>query len=366
MKQGKTLIELATELQRQAENKKDYIAPVEALQFVPGSSAGGDCPRPLLSMAGKSELMSMTDIFHSQMATELEIPKKYYDRMLVDSPELLNDNVNHWLAKGNNKRMIRTLDGKARAFLSDKYRPLDYADLAEAILPAVSSLGLHIMSCDITERRFYLKAVDMNILENVPTGHTMGDGTHTMFDTLSPGVVISNSEVGYGALSVDIAVYTRACTNLALFGAKTLRKYHIGQRNEMGDMYELLTDQTRRLSDAAVWSQVKDVVAGAFDPKKFKALTETLHAATEDKIEGDPIKVVEATAKHFQLNDGERNSVLKHLLMGGDLTRYGLHGAITRTAEDLTDYDRASEFERMGGQVIELPRNDWQSIALAA
>lgn len=40
--------------------------------------------------------------------------------------------------------------------------------------------------------------------------------------------------------------------------------------------------------------------------------------------------------------------------------------AFTRTAEDLADYDRATDFERIGGQIIELPANDWKRIAEAA
>jgi len=34
--------------------------------------------------------------------------------------------------------------------------------------------------------------------------------------------------------------------------------------------------------------------------------------------------------------------------------------------EDVESYDRATDFERMGGQLIELPANDWRRIAEAA
>lgn len=58
--------------------------------------------------------------------------------------------------------------------------------------------------------------------------------------------------------------------------------------------------------------------------------------------------------------------MLRHLATGGDLSRWGMANALTRFSQDVEDYDRATEFERMGGQVIELPRNDWQAIAEAA
>jgi hypothetical protein len=35
-------------------------------------------------------------------------------------------------------------------------------------------------------------------------------------------------------------------------------------------------------------------------------------------------------------------------------------------SQDVDDYDRASELERLGGKVIELPRNDWQKLLASA
>jgi hypothetical protein len=84
-----------------------------------------------------------------------------------------------------------------------------------------------------------------------------------------------------------------------------------------------------------------------------------------DRIEGDPVQVVEVAAKQLGIFDSERGSVLKHLVNCGDLSRYGLFNAVTRAAEDVDSYDRATEFEKMGGNIIELPRGDWQRIANA-
>jgi hypothetical protein len=75
---------------------------------------------------------------------------------------------------------------------------------------------------------------------------------------------------------------------------------------------------------------------------------------------------MEITAKRFSFNETERESVLMRLAASGDLTRYGLANAVTRASQDVIDYDRATELERIGGQVIEMPRRDWMSLALAA
>lgn len=359
MKMGRSLEDLAKEITRQQETKRDFIANTEHIQMRVGNE-----PRLIV---GDELDFGVRPLAHGQVAAHAGIPKNYYDRMLNEAPALLAENVNTWFHKNPAKRMVRTLDGDARAFLSDAYRPLDNFDLLEAALPRLFELNVDIMSCEVTESRLYLKVVDKRIQKDIPTGRALGDGSHIFFDTACPALVLSNSEVGAGALSVQTAVFTRLCTNLAIVGERSARKYHIGARADIGEaLYALLSDKTRKLTDAALWAQIGDVVTGAFDQAQFDAVCEHIGAAAKDKIEADPVKVVEITAKKFGFNETERAGVLTNLIKSGDLSRYGLHAAITRTAEDLPDYDRASSFEAIGGKVIDLTQNEWHELARAA
>lgn len=374
MKVGKSLVELAHEIERQQKSKKDIVAPTDkiSMNVIEGEFTevdGGKAKRPTLAVGiGGEHQFGINKIAHRQLGEHVGIPATYYDRMLAEKPELLAKNVNTWLNENPQPRLVRTLDGNARAFLSDRYRPLENADLAEAVLPVLMRSNLQILSCEITERRLYIKAVDENINKQVPVkGKRMGDGSHVIFDCLSPGIVISNSEVGMGALSVETAVWTKACTNLAIFGQRSLRKYHVGGKHEISEgLYNVLSDKTRKLTDAATWAQVRDVVGSALDEAKFDAMVTEINNMTEQKIEGAVVKVVDFAAKKFGANEGEKDSILKHLIEGGDLTKYGLFNAFTRTAEDLDSYDRATEFERIGGKIIELANDEWRQIAEAA
>jgi hypothetical protein len=98
-----------------------------------------------------------------------------------------------------------------------------------------------------------------------------------------------------------------------------------------------------------------------FDPARFQARLDQYRAAGERRIEADPVRVVEATARRLTLTEGEKSSVLRHLIRGGDLSAWGLANAVTRTAEDVADYDRATELEAAGGRVIELGPVDWRA-----
>jgi len=63
---------------------------------------------------------------------------------------------------------------------------------------------------------------------------------------------------------------------------------------------------------------------------------------------------------------GHRGGVLRHLIEGGDMSRWGIANAVTRQSQDVDSYDRATDLERAGGQIIELSQRDWNEIATAA
>jgi hypothetical protein len=229
------------------------------------------------------------------------------------------------------------------------------------------------VSCEITETRLYIKVIDKTEFQ-VPVGYRMGDGSHKIFDVCCPALILSNSEVGFGRLVVETGVYTKACTNLSWFSSGGFKRTHIGARHRMteglsvDDLDKVMSDETKRKTQEALWLQVRDVVASAFDKTTIQRRSEQLEAAGNNTFA--PSKagaIVEVAGDRFGLNEIEKNSVLDHLMAGGNLSQYGLHAAITRAAQDVADYDRATEFEYLGGKVIDLTKTEWKQVeALAA
>lgn len=363
MKRGLNLTGLAQEIERQALAKKDLTAPARALVMNPDDT--GDVT---LQVGATSGRFGIKETAHQQLATYTKIPAPYYDRLRKEAPDLLAKNVNTWLGRSDDRRLVRVLDEHVRALLSDKYRPLENEDLAEAILPIVLDMGLEVVSCDVTDKNLYIKAVDQKINRDIPKGARMGDGSHHVFDTCAPALSIRNSEVGHGALVVESGMLTRACTNLVWFAQSGMKRRHVGARHELVSsdaIAELLSDETKRLTDRAIWSQVRDVVKGAFNEVVFDAQIDKIKGTTTQRIEGDPVEVVQFAAKRFGLTEGEGKSVLRHLIEGGGLTRYGLFNAVTRTAEDSDSYDRATDLERLGGTIIDLSPSQWRVVSNA-
>jgi hypothetical protein len=276
--------------------------------------------------------------------------------MMDDAPALLSENVNHWFKTQPEKRMVRTLDGNARAFLSNRYRTLDNYDLLQSALPILQEHDCQVVSTEVTESRMYLKA----LFPKVETEVTKGD-------VVQAGLVISNSEIGAGSLRVEPLIYRLVCLN-GMISNTSMKKYHVGRGNgtSFEDIQEVLTDKTRQISDAAFWMQVQDIIRAAFNRDLFMGEVEKLRKSTERKITGDPVAAVEELKKQFRFNDRQGSDILQHLIRGGDLSQWGIANAVTRTATDQADYDVATDLERAGGKIVELAPQDWKRIAEAA
>ena len=244
MKQGRTLPALATELERQAHQKRDFLAPANALHV--SSNGHTDLHVPTLPP------LVVNDTAHGQLAEYLNVPKGFYDflrartqklRTPVPLPAVRSENpqgydpnqlplyeeqplfdvmLNRLLAsKEEEQRLIRTLDGKARAFLSQSFNPdLDNFDVYGVAVKAMEEIGLcpdDVRSCEVTETRLYLKVVSPRLTGEVKVG-----------DAVQAGFVLSNSEVGAGSLSIRQFLVRLVCDNGAVV-EDAYRARHVGR-----------------------------------------------------------------------------------------------------------------------------------------
>ena len=116
MYQGRSLESFAAEIIRRKEASKDYIAHTKQMRMEDGELSFGD--------QSVSYAFPVNRIAEQQIATFTGIPSVYYNRMREKNPALLDHNINAWFQDMDAQRMIRTLDSRARAFLSNKYLPI--------------------------------------------------------------------------------------------------------------------------------------------------------------------------------------------------------------------------------------------------
>ena len=339
MKQGRTILQLAQELERQRQARKDYLADTRRLNI--GTENG--ISRLTLDMDSEAETFQVNELVHRQIADRLQIPFRYYQKMRGEYPSLLDENINCWFCQSPERRLLRILDGNVRAFLSDRYRRLDNLELADAVFPLVSEMkGVDIVSSEITETHMYIKLINRRLKSEVVVG-----------DIIQAGLVISNSEVGLGSLKVEPLLYRLVCKNGLIVKDYSQKRYHVGKQIDGGESaYELFSDETLAQDDKAFFMKVQDTVRAAIDETKFQLTVDTLRATMRQSTGPDPVKTVELLADRYLLNQNERGSILRHFIIGADNSKYGLINAVTRASQDLGDYTRATEFERLGGELL--------------
>ena len=351
MKTGRSLQEVMLELDRQNKAKKDYIGSAQALRLYEDGQTFE------IGSMGKARQFGTTRLFHRQVASALGIPAKYYDLMQSRKPELLAQNVNAWFGDRENSYMIRTMDygaGRmARALLSDRYRRIDNMEIASAVLPLFAGSDQYeVVSSEVTENRLYLKIVNRRLEMAVVPG-----------DIVQAGVMISNSEVGLGSVSVQPLVYRLVCTNGMVVNDMGERKNHVGRAAKaVDDSFHIYSDETMEAEDKAFLLKLRDVTLAAIEESRFAQVVGRLKEAAGIPITGKVTEVVELTARTYGINSDEQDSVLQHLIAGGDLSQYGLSNAITRASQDVESYDRATTLEGIGWQVAAMPAVQWKEL----
>lgn len=351
MKSGLSLIEMATEIQRQSKLKEDYLVDTRCLKLEPYES------NLYLHMYDNGiehiEPLGLNQIAHRQIGTQLKIPAVYYDRMQTENPKLLAENVNTWFEQEPSKRLVRTLGGTARAFLSNRYRCIDNMEIAEAVLPILMSMeGARFESCEITESRMYMKVVNPRLEAEVSPG-----------DIVQAGVIISNSEVGLGSVSIQPLIYRLVCKNGMVINDAQTRRNHVGRINNSDENILLYSDETLAADDHAFVLKIQDTVRAAVEEARFSHVINMMKEAKEVRMNTADIPgIVKMTSKEFRITDTESTGILQHLIEGNDLTLYGLSNAVTRHSQDIDSYDRATELESIGYTILSMQSSVWNRI----
>jgi len=356
-----------------------------------------------------------TNICDEGLAAKLELPSHYLRWCRANRADLYDANVNGMLHGGSSacapapdyvypgrsgKYLLRLLRGDegqpgvARAFLSPKYRRMDNLDVLLAVLMGArdSGLDLQVGTCDLTERRMYVRleapqiaALAPNLLKGYrspfdgPGGveRAGGDrpgmrlraeqGGWTVPQALEAaaregmgyapgtepivwaGLVVSNSDTGGGARTIAPQIRVRVCKNGLTLVAEADRKVHLG-----GELAEGLVDAsaaTQEAELALIMSQTKDAVQ-AFLSQEF--LDEQVGKI--EALAGLPVGGGEATVKEVAkaagFTNAEADGIFEHFLRGGQGTAGGVVNAVTSYAQTLASADRADEIERKSMVVL--------------
>lgn len=356
MKAGLAIEDLASEIVRQKDCKEDYIVNANRVSM---ECFGRDILLRVLDDQGQDRIepLDVSPIAHRQIGTHLSIPAKYYSKMLEEDPALLVTNVNAWLARAGSQRMLRVLDGVARAFLSNRYLRMDHFPVTQAVIPILGEMPqIRFESCQITDNRMYIKVVNPALeAEVVPN------------DVVQAGLLISNSEVGLGSVSIQPLIY-RVRTGTGMFvNDSATKRNHVGRTNFAEIHFQLNSTESCTLDDHAFLQTIQRSVRNSANTERFHSVVEMMRRARTQQMDTRNIPaVVKQAGKDFGITESEQTGVLQHLMANDDMTQYGLANAVTHHSQDVDNYDRATDLEGIGYSIMAMPQNQWNRINQAA
>lgn len=182
-------------------------------------------------------------------------------------------------------------------------------------------------------------------------------------DIVQAGVMISNSEVGLGAVSIQPLIYRLVCLNGMTVCDMGERRHHVGrQAKAVEDSFTLYSDETMEAEDKAFLLKLRDTTMAAIDEARFAQVVGRLQESMAVPITGKVQDVVQLTSQSYGINADEQEGILKYLIEGGDLSLYGLSNAVTRASQNVASYDRATALEGIGWQVATMEPAQWKEI----
>jgi hypothetical protein len=150
----------------------------------------------MISISGKQHLLK--PIAQQSIANRLGIPIHYLRKC---PPDIQRSNINYWLAREKNDELFFRFDGeKVRAIFTPRYTPTDNIDVLEKIRALDYPMTTKVQ-CSMDD-----EFMMVNIPDDRETFSIDGN-------RMTPGISISNSEVGLAALSISAFVLRLVCTN---------------------------------------------------------------------------------------------------------------------------------------------------------
>jgi hypothetical protein len=390
-----TLVEM---LKRQNDVKFDAVVPATSLRYVDGllhiagaavrfvDVADGD-----LQAVSCDAVLAPTDLFEDGVSHRLDIPRQYLRRMrdsgvLVDVSEvaawelgkdgdederplmpLLDATVNAWLAAQGTKRyLVRAFNtddpdevGIARALLSNRFGFIDHYDVLLAAIDGARQAGIDmtklVVECDLSERNMRVRMdapeIALAAPELLANYRSPFDPTRTgrEYPLINSGICLGNSETGGGAFTACPRLTYQVCTNGQNRTVDAHREVHVGSTLEDGIVR--WSAETHRRQLELITAKTKDLVGSWLDVEYLRGVVREMSEKYQVPVVDAPA-TIERVAKQHSFTESEARDILDCFIKGGDLTAGGVMQAVTASAQNVADPDRAAYYEDSAFDVL--------------
>ncbi len=256
-------------------------------------------------------------IAQMSISNRLGIPFHYLKKC---PPDIQRLNLNHWLAYERNEELFFRFNGDdVRAIFTPRYIPTDNIEVLDKLKSLDYPLDTRVQS-----------SIDEDfMMVNLPDGR---QSFTINGERMTPGISVSNSEVGLASLSIAAFVLRLVCTNGMISKTQVSASYRHISGKILSELPGVLTDVSRELG------KKKD---------QFRL-------SIESKVE-HPEMTISSFNNQFQLNKEEKEAVEWAMPLEFGQTMFHVINVYTKAAQyrELSA-DSGYKLQKVGGMILEM------------
>jgi hypothetical protein len=303
-----TLAEVSNRVDALNQNCFNKLVDVPAISF-----------DSLQTMKIEGERHILRTVAQRSIAWRLGIPFNYLQKC---PPELQAEQMNFWIKNEKREQLfIRFDDQEVRAIFTPRYKPVDNFEIMERL----DSMGYG----PDTQVQCHHDAEFM--LLSIPDGKR---SFKINGDKMTPGISISNSEVGLASLSVSCFIYRIVCSNGLLAKTSISASYrHVSTKilTELPQVFERVGDGLGKQKDR-------------------------LKLSLESPV-ADPLMTIGNFNRQFALGEGEKSAVEWAWPQEIGDTMFNVVNTYTRAAAmEGLPAESSFKLQRVGGEVLGMLR----------
>lgn len=322
---------LISQVEKEEQTKKDFLVNTRSMLVGTENSESY-----IIIPTGRSrQSFRLNDTARQQLASRLNVPLPFAERLRTEEPALYDRTFNTLLHRKDEQRLIRTNgDDTCRAFLSKNYKIMDHDEFLRTVLPLLSlNSCLNVQEAFLSDSHLQLSITLEENDRHVRPG-----------DPVKYGVVLLNSEVGLGSLSLSSFIYRLVCSNGLVVPERegSLRRIHLGRAMaDVNDSY-----------NKSIWREYSNAIKELLTGKRFEEIMASMRAAAAKPIVKDAEVIVEEIGKKFNLSKEEQALVKTQYEANADMSVWGLINAVTEVAKEATTIQRRNELQIIGGKLL--------------
>ena len=264
-----------------------------------------------------NEVHPMRPVAHQSIAYRLNIPIQYLRRC---PSEVQSYNMNHWIKEEKNEKLFFRFDSdEVRAIFTPRYQPIDNFEVLERLdslgYPPETPVQCHLDS----------EFMSLSILDKKQTFSLNGD-------KITPGVSVSNSEIGLACLSIAAFFLRLICTN------------GLVSKTEVKASYKHVS-----LKIFKEFPKVLENVALELAKKK-----DQFRISTQSKVD-NPLATIESFNRQFQIDKKAKEAIEWAWQREAGDSMFNVVNAYTRASQfEGLSAEESYRLQKVGGMILEM------------